>query len=276
MIVAVFSKDDIRSKLPLDLIESLRRAAEYDPFLAERTNGKKRRHNDGWGYTVLTSNMVYEYKSLEPIYSDNKGYDQLVSILEYLGRKNSIAALLVHARLASPGYSKALNDTHPFHFYTDDNYDVWLIMNGTFTGFFTNYQDGRSDTYGLVKYLSSKDFRKIPEEILGKVVKNPEIVKHGIAIGILGINPVRDNRIIEGYFIYCRKNDKENSSDKYYDYYRLTTGKSIVFMSSTVHYYLEKKHLPINTKIENLGPTSLTNFSIDLANNTVQIDVGTS
>jgi len=274
MIVGVFSKDDIRTELPLNLLESLRKAAEHDPFLAKRTNGKKKNHHDGWGYVLITSSSIYEYKSLDPIYTDYKGYKQLINILEHLREKSSSTALLIHARLASPGYSKVINDTHPFHFYTNDNYDAWLIMNGTLTGFFTKYQDGRSDTYGLIKYISGKKFWEIPKEILTIIINNPNIVKLGIAIGVLGVKPSCNNKFIEGYFIYYRRDYKEKT-DEYYDYYRLTTDKSIVFMSSTARYYLDEKSLPASTRIEKLAVPSLITFSIDVFNDIIQIDVGT-
>ncbi len=167
MIIGVFSQDTEMGEV-IPFIESLRAAAEHDPFLVRYTNGRKTSHSDGWGYVIVSSNYIVEYKSLMPIYMDKKGYSQLFNHLQWIIEMNEAFAFMVHARLASPGYRRILVDTHPFHFYTVDNYDSWLAMNGTLMKECIKNKNNRSDTYNLVKDVSNEKFDEIPQKYLNK------------------------------------------------------------------------------------------------------------
>ncbi len=255
MIIGVFSQD-IEMNEVIPFIDSLRAAAEHDPFLAQYTGGRKTCHPDGWGYVIVSSNYIVEYKTLVPIYMDNKGYNWLNNHLQRIVEMNEVFAFMVHARLASPGYRRILVDTHPFHFYTVDNYDSWLAMNGTLTRECIKNKNGRSDTYNLVKDISNEKFDEIPRKILEKVIRNPGCVRAGLAIGIIGLNTL--NSSIKGYFVYYSRGDK-NCQD-YYDYYDLKLDKGHIIMSSTVKYYLSENHGEFVGEINRIVSPSVIEF----------------
>ncbi len=255
MIIGVFSQDTKMGEI-IPFIESLRAAAEHDPFLARYTNGRKATHSDGWGYVIITSNYIVEYKSLTPIYMDEKGYGQMINSLQWITEMNEALALMVHARLASPGYRRSLVDTHPFHFYTVDNYDSWLVMNGTLKKECINNKNNRSDTYNLVKDISDEEFDEIPQKILEQIVNNPSCVRTGLAIGIIGFNTL--NSSIRGYFVYYSRSDEKHQG--YYDYYDLKLDKSYVIMSSTIKYYLSEKRRAIVGKVNKIRSPAIIRF----------------
>ncbi len=255
MVIGVFSQDTKMDEV-IPFVESLKAAAEHDPFLAQYTNGRKTSHSDGWGYVIITSNHIVEYKSSTPIYTDKKGYGQLINNLQWIIEMNKAFAFMVHARLASPGYRRILVDTHPFHFYTVDDYDSWLVMNGTLTKKCIKNKNNRSDTYNLVKNISKEKFDEIPQKILEQVIKNPGCVRAGLAIGIIGFNTL--NPSIKGYFVYYSRNDK--NCQGYYDYYDLKLDKSYVIMSSTVKYYLSEKHRAIVDKVNRIRSPAIIRF----------------
>ena len=255
MIIGVFSQDTEVGEIT-PFIESLRAAAEHDPFLVRYTNGRKTSHSDGWGYVIISSNDVVEYKSLTPIYVDEKGYGQLIDNLQWITEMNEAFAFMVHARLASPGYRRILVDTHPFHFYTVDDYDSWLIMNGTLKKECIKNRNNRSDTYNLIKDISNEEFDEIPQKILEQVVNNPGCVRAGIAIGMIGFNTL--NPSIKGYFVYYLKCGENHQG--YYDYYDLKLDKNYVIMSSTVKYYLSEKYRAIANKVNKIKSPAIIRF----------------
>ncbi len=250
MIIGVFSQDTGVGEIT-PFIESLRAAAEHDPLLVQYTNGRKTSHSDGWGYVIISPNYIVEYKSLTPIYMDEKGYSQLINSLQRIIEINEAFAFMAHARLASPEYRRSLVDTHPFHFYTADDHDSWLVMNGTLTKECIKNKNNRSDTYNLVKDISNEKFDEIPQKILEQIIKNPGCVRAGLAIGIIGFNTL--NSSIRGYFVYYTR--KDENCRGYYDYYDLRLNENYIIMSSTVKYYLSKKHRAVVDKVNRIrGP----------------------
>ncbi|MBT3721182.1 hypothetical protein HN789_06480 [archaeon] len=102
-------------------------------------------HGDGWGIAYLKNETWHTYKSLKPIYEDEKLLE-----LELIKPK----VIILHVRKATVG-EKVIENTQPFS-YSDMNGDFVFAHNGTIKDDMVsekNYVNGTSD--------SAKWFNKI-------------------------------------------------------------------------------------------------------------------
>lgn len=103
------------------LFDAIVKSSENDPYKEKR--GRGRQHRDGWGYTLIRSGGVRHYRSMKPIFEDDRALELL------RGELDGFVTLMVHARAASQGV-KSLFNVQPFAFSSRHGFTFWLLHNG--------------------------------------------------------------------------------------------------------------------------------------------------
>lgn len=241
----------ITSNKLISLVDSIKKASEYDPLLEKASKGKRRSHGDGWGYVVYHEDSIIYYKSTTPIYEDSLGYNNLLHILTNLSNRNII--LLIHTRTASEG-SRNIVNTQPIK-YSSLSTEFYLAHNGTVDKKeiarrlgFGNISREISDTYLMGYYMSLK-LNTFTENLLLNLYRElagytktafntmtlllPASKNLESVVVVTNYYTTRDPQKIEYYRLYVEEKE---------DY--------VAYYSSTIHYLAKTRNaspLPNNT-----------------------------
>ncbi len=144
----------LKTSFIIDLIRILRKISHRDPLLEELSTTRGYSHSDGWGYIFFsrTSNTIYFYRSLSPIYLDEHGFKDLIHLLK--SRENEEVFMLIHVRKASEKEPIGLIHVHPYmHRYLGK--ELYLVHNGSF------------NKEKLSNIINIKDYNKVTDSYLG-------------------------------------------------------------------------------------------------------------
>ncbi|AFL96139.1 hypothetical protein CL1_1944 [Thermococcus cleftensis] len=198
------------------LLGALVKSARHDPY-RERRNGKKQ-HADGWGYVLLKDGSVRHYRSLRPVFEDDRAVESLEGELE------GFVALMVHARAASQG-DRSLYNVQPFAFSTRRGFSFWLMHNGDLdkgailelAELNPRELENVSDTYAFATYLC----RRLPSVGLSDLLVHYRTIEGHTRSIFNTVTLFHDSRKGFSAFVTARMSDGYLSNPADYDYAKL-------------------------------------------------------
>jgi len=232
------------------LVDATLKASQHDPYKARR--GKRPYHGDGWGYVLLKGGSVRHYRSMEPMFEDGKGVENLKGELE------GFVVLMIHARAASQG-NKDLFNVQPFAFSTRRGFTYWLLHNGDLDkariiemGEFDEKDlETASDSYTFATYLC----RRLESTDLSEVLLHYGAIGETAKTAFNTMTLFHDPRKGFKAFITAKMRDELLEDQLEYDYYRLLLLEKeglFAVASSTVELYhpQEYERIPNGTAFE--------------------------
>ncbi len=214
---------------------AMRSASFRDPYRAFR--GRRWSHGDGWGYLLVTHDELQHYRSLKPVYTDDRGFETLMESIPDRG------LLIMHSRVASQGGIN-LRNTQPFSFSTGTGLAMWLVHNGDLEGErlkakleASELTEGVSDSYLLGLYL--RDNLKSPSVEALVTLLGP--IKGAVRTSLNTIFATINEEIVRAFAV-AYSNPEYAGDVQNWEYARLLYFKNqslITVASSTVGLYYE-------------------------------------
>lgn len=118
-------------KQALEYLDAFYKAGENDPYLEKVAKFHniprlENKHNHGWGYILVTENMIHQYTNGDFFVEDIKGRKNLETLVSELSGE---FLLMTELRVTDIWYVSAFN-SHPFHFIARNGYEWYLFHNG--------------------------------------------------------------------------------------------------------------------------------------------------
>ncbi|ASJ00800.1 class II glutamine amidotransferase [Thermococcus gorgonarius] len=203
-------------------------------------------HGDGWGtvsFSLSERNRpkrVHYYASIDPIFEDSDGINELMTFIE--GSQRTVT--IIHSRYTSAGASNLFN-THPFHFSGKD-FELWFVHNGTMKkeslaeALGVKPSEEISDTYLLGKLLSSGIEKLTTDSIIRQFNEASKHTKS--AMNTMSVFQTVKGELYGVITSYVAKDIRENK--KAIDYYKLfvlQSGDLFAVVSSTIANIVHEK-----------------------------------
>lgn len=245
----IFKVDDHNLQIISQFINALIKAAKNDPYLEGRTKGKRRSHDDGWGFCIikLSSNekdyIIHYYRSMNPIFNDGYAFTLPKLISQF--KLDDFVLGLIHARAAGSGEPLGIHNVHPYYLSTESGYQLWFAHNGGVNKIklannlkLDNLVNMYSDSYFLFQYIV-KTLRSYEHDNI--LLKYAEIVKENYVKSALNttliVHKPQDNIFSVIVTKYSRKSD-DYYYNKYYEVKIFEKDSLIIYSSSTLERYL--------------------------------------
>ncbi|ASJ09277.1 hypothetical protein A3L11_08560 [Thermococcus siculi] len=227
----------------IPLVDAFVRASERDPYKEAR--GKKPYHGDGWGYVLVTGGSARHYRSVRPVFVENRAVEVLKSSLE------GFTVLMMHSRAASQG-DKSLINVQPFAFTTRRGFSFWLYHNGDLkkdkiiemAEFEERDLENVSDSYTMGAYMCRRLASYEPEELLTHYSRMMGATNTSLNTGTLFLGPKGE---MAG-FVTAYSRPEHIMNPKNWDYVRQITVQRKDFFavaSSTLELYLNLEWKPV-------------------------------
>lgn len=228
------------------LIDAIVKASQNDPYKEKR--GKGRQHKDGWGYVMLKEGSVRHYRSMRPIFEDERTLEKLKEELD------GFVVLMIHARAASQGV-KSLFNVQPFSFSSRRGFTFWLLHNGdldkeriiSLAELNKNDLEMASDSYVFATYLC----RRLESTSLPNLLFHYRVIEETLKTAFNTMTLFHDSKKGFRAFITARMRDEFLGDQLEYDYYRLLLLEKKNFFavaSSTVELYYPEKYKTISNE----------------------------
>lgn len=254
---------DISDSSSYDYVNAFVKASKCDPHLTNLLGKNEcEGHSDGWGYAAVgiqhgRKTLSIHYRSTLPIYDDLEGVRGLSRTIQGL----VAGAVIVHSRRLAEGSARVWN-THPIY-YNWKGFEMWIAHNGVMDS------DTISKDLDLVKlpdttdtyYLGEYIYRQVKEVSGGELVKALRSAAKYTKSAMNTLIILYDNRsLITSVTFYLTKDMLDSPRAlRYYKLFRIGSGNSFVFISSSLVTYLERTE-----KIEELPPQTAVIIEIEL------------
>lgn len=237
-----------------DLVESLIKASEYDPYSIALFGPEDYSHRDGWGRLLIKvagDNVnVLVSKSTKPIFVESPK-------LNIGGDVDSLYVDIVHSRASSIGMPINFFSIHPFESETRCGYKLYLVHNGAMHKNIllkklgideeSKYAKLYTDSYFLAQYIGSNICDSISPDIIKEVA---DYVDTGLNLGIVLITDSYVEAMVGSYYRYL---DKPDEMRDFYKLYKSSLNETVIYVSSTLIDFSDyKPNVPVDWfEIEN-------------------------